>query len=412
VFGFEGEESDEPPLFILSENPLIPGDEDGNVVDLGTPTLPYTPTLNAAYEDEPVFNTYENDQPMCVQCHKRRPAARCDNKMCKADCIANGGCSYRDHPMGQAPLPSPSITQLPRTVSQCTKPVEDEDITSAFDSHHPNNPSSSPSSSPSPASLSLTQPALNPGFRFFTPLSQGLIAGDSRLNNHLAARSRKANALKAKTTISTFLWEMDALPLAQIFQSSLADGHFVIDEVFLNSVGLPSDTSILHFYSYRTDAWQIVRIGFAISISKLLKQDDIPVVMLKLPAVKAPQGLHSILPSKELPSSHSLTPSLAEQRRLFKQERNTAFIADIDRLHQSLSTPRPVCRLTPLPSTLNNRTLPQLNHHLTPFPSTHRVHQEPSPAASSTSFYTAPSRLHSPFPKQFQTPSVEHEIID
>jgi hypothetical protein len=195
-------------------------------------------------------------------------------------------------------------------------------------------------------------------------ISASICAEAAKASACLNAHSRKANTIKAKTTISAFVWETEERLLAQQYQSCLADGHFLINEDFLSAVGLSSKGMSFHFYYYNLREWQVVWEGFSIPVSKLQKHDRVPVVMIKVPSVKVPEGLDELLGL--INGSSFSGVSISEQRRRFKEERNQDLIAlgwKLQADHEATSSRH---SLTPLSS---RSVTPMLPRSLTPIQS-------------------------------------------
>jgi hypothetical protein len=279
---------------------------------------------------------------LCPKCHRKHVAAACDQKLCRSDCMSMGGCSYRDHPRSTPSIPA--TTHINSSHSQCTHPVDFEftpdesplspqDFLSPIQTQHSSTPAivvSQPQSIPSNSQPSLATPFDSTArFMHYTtlnsPYNTSIRAEAAKASARLNAHSRKANAIKAKTTISAFVWETKEQPLAQQYQSCLADGHFVINEDFLSVVGLASKGTTFHFYYYNLREWQVVQERFSIPVSKLQKRDGVLVVMIKVPSVKALEGVDELL--GPINGSGSSEVSISEQRCQFKEERNQDLIA-------------------------------------------------------------------------------------
>jgi hypothetical protein len=197
------------------------------------------------------------------------------------------------------------------------------------------------------------------------------------------------NAIKAKMTISAFVWETKEQPLAQKYQSCLADGHFIINEDFLSVVGLASKGMTFHFYYYNLWEWQVVQEGFSIPVSKLQKRDGVPVVMIKVPSVKALEGLDKLL--GPINGSGSSEVSISKQRHWFKEEQNEDLIALGWKLQTDYET------------TSSRRSLTPFSSH----PVTHILSCSLTPIPSCS---LTPVSLHSLTPIQSSTPFSSHSL--
>jgi hypothetical protein len=345
--------------------------------------------------------------------------------------MSMGGCSYRDHPRS-TPSSIPATTHINPSRSQCTHPVDFEftpdesplspqDFLSPVQTQHSSTPAivvSQPQSIPSNSQPSLATPFDSTArFTHYTtldsPYDASIRAEAAKASARLNAHSRKANAIKAKTTISAFIWETKEQPLAQQYQSCLADGHFVINEDFLSVVGLASKGTTFHFYYYNLREWQVVREGFSIPVSKLQKRDGVPVVMIKVPSVKAPEGVDELL--GPINGSDLSGVSISEQRRRFKEERNQDLIALGRKLQTDYETTSSRRSLTPFSShpvtPIPSRSLtPVLSRSLTPVPS-RSLTPVPSHSLTPVPLHSlTPIPSHSLTPIQSSTPFPSHSL--
>jgi hypothetical protein len=107
------------PLWPVDGSHTVGEDAYGDI-PLTPPTSPlliHTPSLDASSELPADPPAVLGRCPTC-RCKAKVPKT-CEQQLCIEHCKAAGGCHYRMH------VPTPFVTPIPPTLSQCTKPLED-----------------------------------------------------------------------------------------------------------------------------------------------------------------------------------------------------------------------------------------------------------------------------------------------
>jgi hypothetical protein len=127
-------------------------------------------------------------------------------------------------------------------------------------------------------------------FQFTTPINEFVLNNEAQAETlrsaaRIEAKTRKSNAIKAQTTVLAYLWQTPDFPTGELYQSALADGHFVLDAAFLDYMGLMPPYPRLHVFLFNIREWTGVTVGFSIPLSRLMRRDSNPVIMLRLAGI-------------------------------------------------------------------------------------------------------------------------------
>jgi hypothetical protein len=161
----------------------------------------------------------------------------------------------------------------------------------------------------------------------------------------------KSSVKQVKTMFLTYLWISQCFPISEQYESDVVDGHFRLDAGYLGYMGLEPPFPRVQVYLAKIGQWTSIPLGHPIPISRLIRQDGIPTVLLHVAGVIATEGLDKIVHDAQAPktSTHDpLASQMAEWRQLLKQEMDLWKIELSEQLETGRGGSRSQSRSSPL----------------------------------------------------------------